>query len=139
VLCGGQPVGRGGDVAYEGCAPGSKDRNRFYQLVPVETFARDFKALKGSPRMVYTAVFAGPPAPVAVGTDANNYPDLQPACGGGPVGAVFFGSMDPGIRMEAFTRQVDADRARFYAACTTNADESFAQIGADLATALRGD
>jgi hypothetical protein len=136
VLCGGHPVGRAVG-AREDCAAGSKDHDPLHQLVPVETFARDFKALKASPRMVYTAVFAGPSTPVEVQADANGYPDLLGSCRGG--GGIWEGAADPAIRLEAFTRQFDADRARFFNACTAPADESFAQIGSDLATALQGD
>jgi len=136
VLCGGRSVGRSAR-AYADCVPGSKDQG--HHLVPVETFAHDFKATKAYARMVYAAVFAGPPAPVEVGLDANGYPDLHPSCSGGPSGSVFRGSADPGIRLEAFTWQFDADRARFFNACTTVADDAFAQIGTDLATALQGD
>ena len=136
VLCGGRDVGRDMGVRTD-CTPGTKDPDPFHQLVPVETFARNFKALKPSPRMVYTAVFAGPPTPIEVGLDANNYPDLHSSCGS--TGGIWHGYADPAIRLEAFTRQFDADRARFNNACTAPADESFAQIGADLATALVGD
>jgi hypothetical protein len=136
VLCGGRDVGREIGVR-EDCAPGSKDPNPLHRLVPVATFAHDFKALKASPRMVYAAVFAGPPTPVEVGLDANGYPDLHPSCGS--TGGIWQGYADPAIRLEAFTRQFDADRARFYDACTADADQSFAQIGNDLATALEGD
>jgi hypothetical protein len=136
VLCGGKAVGRQAGT-HSGCAPGSKDPDPKHQLVPVETFARDLKALKASPRMVYAAVFAGPPGPVHILADANGFPDLQPSCGLGT--GIWQGHADPAFRLEAFTRQLDADRGRFFDACTADADESFAAIGADLATALRGD
>jgi hypothetical protein len=136
VLCDGQDVGR--DVGVRtGCVPGNKDPDPLHQLVPVEELARDFKALKAVPRMVYTAVFAGPPTPVEVGLDASGFPDLQPSCGGRY--STMRGAADPAIRLDAFTRKFDADRARFFDACTSVADEAFAQIGHDLATALRGD
>jgi hypothetical protein len=137
VLCGGQGVARD-SRSYASCAPGNKDAHPTHQLVPVATFARDFEALKAAPRMVYTAVFAGPPTPVQVGLDANGYPDLQPSCRGAAT-AVWRSAADPGIRLEAFTRQFAPDRARFFNACTTDPNEAFSQIGADLATALRGD
>ena len=135
VLCGGADVGRSPGARTD-CVPGNKDPNPKHQLVPVADFVHALKALKPqSPRMVYAATLAAPPSPVETALDVNGCPDLQPSCGGG----AYNPSGDPGIRLWDFSTRFDADRGRWYDICSTAWSDAFAEIGADLATALQGD
>jgi hypothetical protein len=126
-LCGGLDPGRQ-QGPRPGCEPGSKDANPLHQLLPVEELAAALKALKPqNPRLIYTSVIAAPPAPVAVGVDAQGYPDLQPACTGLGSGA------DPGLRLSKFVSQFDADRASFISICTSDLQAAMEKIAKKLA------
>jgi hypothetical protein len=94
-----------------------------HQLSPVEEFATFFKGLKADPRMVSVSVIAGPAAPVVVGTDANDHPDLLPACEGA------MGSADPALRLHKLTTLFDADRAQFTSLCADDLAPAMDQVG----------
>ena len=114
VLCDGQPVGRE-EGPHESCAPGSQDPDPRHKLIPVGEVAAFLKGLKSDPRRVYVAAIAGPPEPVLVGADSNG-PRVQKSCQG-EVGAGW-----PGIRIDAFLREFDPDRGRFFPMCASVPD-----------------
>jgi hypothetical protein len=80
--------------------------------------------------MVYVSVIAGPPAPIAIGLDANGYPDLQPACTGG------IGSADPATRLTEFVTHFDDDRASFISICQPDLKQAMEKIASELAQIL---
>jgi hypothetical protein len=119
-LCNGADPGRS-QGPRENCEPGNLDSNPAHQLIPPEDFVAFLKGLKpGRPDLVYVSVIAGPTTPVAVGLDANGYPDLQPSCTGG------MGSADPALRLAKFARGFGS-HGSFGSVC--DADLSFALAG----------
>jgi hypothetical protein len=129
-LCGGVDPGRS-QGQRQSCVPGNKDSNTAHQLVPTEDIATFIKGLKPQdPRMTYVSVIAGPPAPIAVGLDANGYPDLQPACTGG------IGSADPATRLTEFVTWFDDDRASFISICQPDLSQAMTKIATELAQIL---
>ncbi|HEY3357008.1 MAG TPA: hypothetical protein VGQ83_27405 [Polyangia bacterium] len=129
-LCGGVDPGRQQGPRQD-CQPGNKDTNPLHQLTPVEDFASQLKGLKPQdPRMVYVSVIAAPPSPVAIGLDAQGYPDLQPSC----TGAI--GSGDPGIRLTKFVAQFDSDRGSFISICAQDLKAAMEKIANELAQIL---
>jgi hypothetical protein len=127
-LCGGLDPGR--ELGPRGeCEPGNKDPDPLHQLTPVEDFVAFFEALKPDPGALYVAVIAAPPAPIAVGLDANGYPDLQPACTGG------IGAADPAPRLAKLLRVLGRPRGRFFSTCAPDLSQVLTNIGADLTAA----
>lgn len=125
TLCGNADPGRA-PGARSGCVPGTKDPR--YQLTPVEEFAAFLKALKPyDPRMVYVSVIAGPPAPVAVASDADGNPALQPSCTGSMAQAT------PGIRLLHFISQFDDDRASYVSICGGDLKQGLSGFFSELA------
>jgi len=129
-LCGGVDPGRS-QGPRQSCVPGNKDSNTAHQLTATKDFADFIKNLKPQdPRMTYVSVIAGPPAPIAVGLDANGYPDLQPACTGG------IGSADPATRLTEFVTHFDDDRASFISICQPDLSQAMTKIATELAQIL---
>jgi hypothetical protein len=129
-LCGGTDPGRS-QGPRESCVPGNKDPSPAHQLIPTKDVADFLKGLKPQdPRMVYVSVIAGPPVPVAVGLDANGYPDLQPACTGG------MGSADPATRLSELVTWFDDDRASFTNVCQPDMSQAMTKIADGLARVL---
>jgi hypothetical protein len=124
-LCGGEDPGRSMGLRHD-CVPGNKDPDPLHQLTPLEEFATFLQALRPDPGSLYVAVIAGTPGPVQVGPDANNYPDLVPACTGG------VGSADPTPRLSAFLRLLPPQRGRFFSTCEPDLSETLKVIGTDL-------
>jgi hypothetical protein len=124
-LCGGEDPGRQQGLRHD-CVPGNKDPDPLHQLTPVEEFATFLQTLRPDPGSLYVAVIAGPPGPIQVGNDANNYPDLQPSCTGS------IGSADPAPRLAAFSRLLPPQRGRFLSTCQPDLSEILTVIGADL-------
>jgi hypothetical protein len=125
VLCDGAEVGRQ-PGARTNCVPGSKDADPLHQLIPVATTASFLKSLKADPREVFMSVIAGPPEPVEVGSDANGYPTLTPACTGS------LGSANPSIRLSSFLEQFDADRATFVNLCAPSLQQPIDKVTLQL-------
>ena len=124
-LCGGADPGRSQGQRYD-CEPGNKDANPAHQLIATQDIAAFIKALKPQdPRMAYVSVIAGPPDPIAVGLDANGYPDLQPSCTGG------MGSADPATRLARFAREFGS-RGTFTSVCDVDLSGPLADIGVRL-------
>jgi len=130
-LCGGVDPGRS-QGQRQNCVPGSFQPDKpQHQLIPTQDIAAFLKGLKPQdPRMVYVSVIGGPPAPIAVGLDANGYPDLQPACTGG------IGSSDPATRLTEFVTYFDDDRASFISICQQDLKLAMEKIANELAQIL---
>ena len=130
-LCGGVDPGRS-QGQRQSCVPGTFQPDKpQHQLIPTQEIAAFLKGLKPQdPRMVYLSVIAGPPAPIAVGLDANGYPDLQPACTGG------MGSADPATRLTELASRFDADRASYNSLCQPDLKVAMEQIAGELAQIL---
>ena len=129
-LCGGTDPGRS-QGQRNNCVPGNKDSNTGHQLIPTQEIAKFIKNLKPQdPRMTYVSVIAGPPALIAVGLDANGYPDLQAACTGGT------GSADPATRLAQFVTWFDDDRASFISVCQADLSQAMTKIATEMAQIL---
>ena len=129
-LCGNADPGRS-QGPRQNCVPGNKDQDKAHQEIATKDFADAMKALKPQdPRMVYVSVIAGPPAPIAVGLDANGYPDLQPACTGG------IGSADPATRLTEYVSYFDDDRSSFISICQPDLSQAMTKIANELAQIL---
>jgi hypothetical protein len=122
-LCDGADPGRDPGSKLN-CEVGTFQPNKpEHQLSPVEEFAAFFKGLKADPRMVSVSVLSGPPGPVVVGTDANGYPDLEPACTGA------MGFADPALRLHKLTTLFDGDRTQFTSLCADDLAPAMDQVG----------
>jgi len=130
-LCGGVDPGRS-QGQRQNCVPGTFQPDKpQHQLIPTQDIAAFLKGLKPQdPRMVYVSVIGGPPAPIAVGLDANGYPDLQPACTGG------IGSADPATRLTELVTYFDDDRASFISICQQDLKLAMEKIANELAQIL---
>jgi hypothetical protein len=133
VTCGGQPIGRAPGPRQD-CEAANPESNPDYMEMMPDEFAAFFKGLKVDPRMVYVSAITGPPQPVAVGTDQNGCPQIQPSCTGGPVGNTW--SAAPGIHFAKFISDFDSDRASFISICQQDLKQAMEQIATELAKVL---